>query len=175
MRISILAVALASFSAHAVTPIEPAPVSTSSAAASSATAEGGKAQAASSSRQSQEQAQRAEQALTYTDDSAYVSVALPEATADPGSTAACLESRRGWSFAGFGASGRTRTNAACEADRADAREFAQCLALAQALAALGRTSSAAAQLETCGAKLVDEKPDDTAERIRRAFEASQAK
>src|SRR5690606_9898423 len=80
-----------------------------------------------------------------------LALALPSATADPGSSAPCLESRRGWVFAGNGASGRTRVNAECMALYEREQSFTQCVAIADRLMALDQPRLAYEQLKTCGA------------------------
>src|SRR5690606_4048879 len=80
-----------------------------------------------------------------------LALALPSATADPGSSAPCLESRRGWVFAGNGASGRTRVNAECMALYEREQSFEQCVAIADRLMAWNQPRLAYEQLKTCGA------------------------
>lgn len=80
-----------------------------------------------------------------------LALALPSATADPGSSAPCLESRRGWVFAGNGASGRTRVNAECMALYEREQSFGQCVAIADRLMEWNQPRLAYEQLKTCGA------------------------
>lgn len=80
-----------------------------------------------------------------------LALALPSATADPGSSAPCLESRRGWVFAGNGASGRTRVNAECMALYEREQSFEQCVAIADRLMEWNQPRLAYEQLKTCGA------------------------
>lgn len=136
------------------------------------------------------------QSMNYTDGSKYISLSLPGATADPGTTAACTESRRGWTFAGFGASGRTRINADCagfaQAETVATRKFAECMTLADVYFRLGAVQSGINQLGLCGATDVSLAKSEvrqlmesstrtetttyvTKEQLDRAFAASQAK
>src|SRR5690606_28928522 len=80
-----------------------------------------------------------------------LALALPSATADPGASAPCLESRRGWVFAGNGASGRTRVNAECMALYEREQSFEQCVAIADRLMEWNQPRLAYEQLKTCGA------------------------
>jgi hypothetical protein len=134
------------------------------------------------------------QSLNYNDSSKFLSLALPGATADPGTTAPCTESRRGWSFFGASASGRTRINETCyddaKLDRDDRREFEQCMSIAQHLFAAGAEQAAISQLNRCQGPVdvtvaVSEIRQDeaassttefaTKEELNRAFAAAQAK
>lgn len=118
---------------------------------------------------------------TYVDSSDYLALALPGASADYGSTASCLESRRGWTVLGIGASGRTKTNEDCIADQSEKREHYQCMQIADRFVALGLVDHAVAQLQTCGgvnmpAPVVDYvTQDEVTETVNRVFEATQAK
>ena len=122
-------------------------------------------------------------AAGYNSDYNSLALALPGASPDYGSTAPCLESRRGWIFWGAGPSGKTATNEACVADQADKREHAQCMQMADRLFAWGETSLALSQLAECGSLLdvlLEEQREltedyATHEDVTRAFEASQTK
>src|SRR5690606_3638439 len=109
-----------------------------------------------------------------------IAVALPGATADEGSTAPCLESRRGIIIAGNGVSGRTRINEEClEMLRAETK-FEQCVALADRLAEWGQLPLAYEQLKRCGAvegEIVVVADDNfvTREQLDRAFADAVAK
>lgn len=79
-----------------------------------------------------------------------LALALPGASADHGSTAPCLESKRGWTILGVGMSGRTSISSACFASIEVEREFARCVNLADNYLRLDRADLALAQLERCG-------------------------
>lgn len=79
----------------------------------------------------------------YSFDSKSLALALPGATADNGSTASCLESKRGVSILGVGWSGRTAVNEECFAHQ-------RCIQLATLYAQLNRTDLAVQQLASCG-------------------------
>lgn len=118
---------------------------------------------------------------TYKNKSQALALALPGATADNGSSAPCLESRRGWTVLGVGASGRTRINDACFATLQARQEFEQCMLIADAYARIGRTDLLVRQLQQCGGLVVPEgiepsKADVvTHEELNRAFEKAVSK
>lgn len=128
------------------------------------------------------------QSLNYSDESDFLSLAFPGATADPGTTAHCTESRRGWSFFGAGASGRTRINERCYEDAKasldDAREFSQCMMIADKLFAVGAVQAGLAQLNRCNgpidvslatSEIRQAREASSSERLHRMFEAAQSK
>ena len=87
---------------------------------------------------------------TYTSKSRALALALPPATADHGSTAPCLTSKRGVTILGVGWSGRTAIDQSCFDSLAGEREFRQCMGIADAYARLGREDLLLAQLQKCG-------------------------
>ena len=89
----------------------------------------------------------------------YLSLGLPSASPDFGSTAPCLESRRGITLGPVGWSGRTVSNEACvEATRLE-REYYQCLGIADRLYSWGQQGEAIVHLRTCGAPEISDVPD----------------
>lgn len=87
--------------------------------------------------------------LTFSQPTDYLSLALPGASSDYGSTAPCLESRRGWIFGGFGASGKTATNDACIKDQTAKRLHYQCMQIVDRYVVLGQQELALAYLANC--------------------------
>lgn len=79
-----------------------------------------------------------------------LALSLPGATADNGSTAPCLESKRGVTILGIGWSGRTSINTDCFAAEEAQRSFNQCLLIADAYARMGRDDLVLDQLQKCG-------------------------
>lgn len=82
-------------------------------------------------------------------------LALPSASPDYGSTAPCLESRRGITLGPIGWSGRTRTNAACMAQEAIRLEYEQCTGIADRLYHYGDSAAAITQLMLCAGAFPD--------------------
>lgn len=101
----------------------------------------------------------------YSFKSKSLALALPGATADNGSTAPCLESKRGVSILGVGWSGRTAINDQCFA-------YQRCVHMAQLYATMDRVDLAVAQLQSCGGQTAAQPGPEyvTKEELRRRDE-----
>lgn len=94
----------------------------------------------------------------FNSDTRALALSLPAATPGFGASAPCLETTRGWTVAGVGASGRTEINSECYQDKELQLMFKNCMDVTQTYVAMGLMGEARDQMEACRVLAIRNRP-----------------